>query len=49
MLVFMSNGLSNCREQATVFVRYVLISLFYHLSIQQLPIEDRTTKAMQPL
>ena len=32
-LVFMSNGLANCREQATVFVCYVLISIFYLLSI----------------
>jgi hypothetical protein len=31
MLVFMGNGLANCREQATVFVRYVLISIFYLL------------------
>jgi hypothetical protein len=29
----MSNGLANCREQATVFVCYVLISIFYLLSI----------------
>jgi hypothetical protein len=29
MLVFTSNGLGNCREQATVLFRYVLISIFY--------------------
>jgi hypothetical protein len=48
----MSNSLTNCREQATVFVCYVLISIFYLLSIADaylLTVEGKLTVMMSAI